>query len=353
MKKVLVAMSGGVDSSTTAILLKNQGYDVTGVTFRLWKPDGKDGEKDIEDAKQVCDQLGIEHIVFDWQDYFKENVVDYFVNQYKVGNTPNPCVECNKKVKFGLFWEKAKELGFGYIATGHYANIFFDDKSQGYKLKSGVDKSKDQTYFLYNIPYELLEKIKFPLAEYIKPQVRELAQNFGLQVAQKKDSQEICFIDSKTGYIKFLLDYTKEKPKQGDFVDMQGNVLGKHKGIWNYTVGQRKGLGDFFKGVVYVVDVDLANNVVVIGQEKDCYSNGLIAKDVKFITKETPKYPLEVFLKVRYRASLVKGTIEKMEDGNFKVDFETPQKSVAKGQSVVFYDENNCLVGGGVIKTKT
>lgn len=350
MKKVLVAMSGGVDSSTAAILLKNQGYNVTGVTFKLWKPEGKDGEQDIQDAKKVCEKLNIEHIVLDWQDYFKQNVVEYFINQYKLGNTPNPCVECNKKVKFGLFWEKAKELGFDYIATGHYAKIIFDEITQSYKLTSGADKSKDQTYFLYNIPYEILEKIKFPLSEYVKPEVRGLAERFGLEVARKKDSQEICFIDSKLGYVDFLLNYTKEKPKQGNFVDLEGNVLCKHNGIWNYTIGQRKGLGGNFDGVVYVVDVDVKNNNVVIGKEQDCYSSGLIAKNVKFITKIEPTYPLKTFMKIRYRAPLVKGEVFKLENGEFEIVFDEAQKSVAKGQSVVFYDENNYLVGGGIIK---
>ncbi len=340
--KVLLGMSGGVDSSVSASLLKKQGYDVIGCTMILYGEEGKA----VEDAKKVCETLGIPHYTFDFKKEFNCYVIQKFIEEYKIARTPNPCVECNKRIKFGIFFEKAKELGCDYIATGHYAKTEFSKKYSQYVLRKSEEERKDQTYFLYNIPKEELKHIIFPLQEYKnKEETRKLAEKEGLEVAHKKDSQEICFIKDND-YKKFLLEHMEENPKEGNIKLKTGEILGKHKGLINYTVGQRKGLGISYSYPLYVIDLDYKNNEVILGKEEDLYSNKLFAKDLNFQVELEDEF--ECFAKIRYRSKEAKAIVKKTED-RAEVEFIEPQRAITKGQSVVFYDEEGIVLGGGVI----
>lgn len=340
-KKVLVGMSGGVDSSVSAILLKEQGYEVIGATMVLFDSvDIKDGclsNNAVKDAKAVCEQLNIEHHVIDLRDYFKKYVIDNFINCYKEGMTPNPCVQCNKYLKFGVLYDKAKELGIDYIATGHYAKV-----EDGYLKKSKAQK-KDQTYFLYGINKDILDRLVFPLENYNdKEEIRKIAKDHNLFVATKKDSQEICFIPNDD-YKTYLKD--KINPVSGNFIDKDGNILGKHNGIIYYTIGQRKGLGISAKTPLYVTNINKITNEITLGVKEDLYKSSLIAKNINILVDKLPE---KVEAKIRYRAELAKATIKKISEDTIKVVFDEPQKSITKGQSVVFYDGDICL-GGGII----
>ncbi len=340
--KVLLGMSGGVDSSVSAVLLQEQGYDVIGCTMLLYGEEGKA----IEDAKKVCKTLGIPHYTFDLKQEFNCYVIQKFINEYEKARTPNPCVECNKKMKFGIFYEKAKELGCEYIATGHYARIEFSEKYNQFVLRKSEEERKDQTYFLYNIPKEELEHIIFPLQKYKnKEEIRELAKKNNLEVAKKKDSQEICFIKDND-YQRFLLEHMEGKPKQGNIKLKTGEALGKHKGLINYTIGQRKGIGISYSYPLYVVDLDYRNNEVIVGKEEDLYSNKLIAKDLNFQVEVNEEF--ECYAKIRYRAREAKAIAKRIGD-RVEVEFTEPQRAITKGQSVVFYDEEGIVLGGGVI----
>ena len=265
--KVLLGMSGGVDSSVSAMLLKEKGYDVIGCTMILYEEE----KKAVEDARKVCETLGIPHYTLNLKKEFNCCVIEKFINEYKEARTPNPCVDCNKKMKFGLFYEKARKLGCDYIATGHYARIEFSKKYNQYVLRKSKEEKKDQTYFLYNIPKEELAHIIFPLQEYEnKEKIRNLAEKKELDVAKKKDSQEICFIKDND-YKKFLLENIKEKPKEGNIVLKTGEILGKHKGLINYTIGQRKGIGISYLYPLYVIDLDCNKNEVIVGKEEELY----------------------------------------------------------------------------------
>ena len=337
MKKVLVGISGGVDSAVSALLLKQQGYEVVGATMILFGD--IESNQSIEDAKKVCKQLNIEHHIIDLMDTFKEKVINSFIKSYKDGETPNPCIECNRFLKFGALFEKGKELGCEYIATGHYAKV-----NNGMLFKAD-DEKKDQTYFLYKIEKKVLPYIIFPLENLDKEIIRKIAKDNNLIVADKKDSQEICFIPNDD-YANYLESNLSTLPDAGDFVLKDGTLLGKHKGIIYYTIGQRKGLGISYKIPLYVIEINKQNNTIVLGEEKDLYNNILIATDVNLLVDLLPK---EVMAKVRYRSKISKAQIEIIDNNNVKVVFEEPQRSITKGQSVVFYDNDICL-GGGIIK---
>ncbi len=348
MKKVLLGMSGGVDSSVAAYLLQEQGYEVIGATMRLWKDKTQDVEDIAIDAKKVADTLGIKHIVIDFEDTFKGDIVDYFMDSYFEGKTPNPCVLCNKKIKFGMLYDKAKELGCEYIATGHYANV---EEGQDGKLrikKSDFDE-KDQTYVLYNLNQEKLRHTLFPIGKYNKEQIRSIAKKIGLEVYNKPESQDICFIPDND-YIKFIKTYSDKKVSAGKFMDKKGNVLGDHKGIINYTIGQRKGLGIAFGKPMYVIDINDKNNSVVLGSNEDLFNDEVKAKGVNFVEfdKDEVSYPLEVEAKIRYSAKPAKAKVYRDGEDSFNIKFETPQRAATKGQSIVFYD-GKYLVGGGII----
>lgn len=337
MSRIMVGLSGGVDSAVAAYLLKEQGYDVAGATFRMID-EGWDGAKD---AKAVADFLGIPHYIFDFRDIFKEKVLDNFVEEYRLGRTPNPCVRCNKFIKFPAFLEKAEELGYDLISTGHYA------RTDGENIYRAKNLAKDQSYVMYNLTKELIPHIRFPLAEMSKDEIREIARRAGISVANKPDSQDICFIpDGDTqGYIEQKIG---EMPA-GDFVDSVGNVLGKHRGICRYTIGQRKGLGLSLPSPLYVGKIDPEENKITLVENGDLFVNRLIVKDFNWIDG-APDMPLNVTCKIRYAqnaAPAVAGTF--MRDDMAVIVFNEPQRAVTPGQSAVIYDGER-LLGGGIIK---
>ena len=331
----------GVDSSASAILLKKQGFEVVGATMIMYN------NKEIaEDAKKLCNKLGIEHHIFNCEEKFRCLVINKFISEYENASTPNPCIECNKSLKFGYFYEKAKELGCNYIATGHYAKIEYSSKYNRYVLKKSEETKKDQTYFLYSIPKEELGNIIFPLQDYKEKQdTRKLVENMDLEIAKKKDSQEICFIENNN-YKEFLDKNMKKRPKSGNIVLTTGEVLGKHDGLINYTIGQRKGIGVSYKEPLYVVKLDTNKNEVVVGTEKELYSKVLYANQLNWLVFEENDVleKIECFAKIRYRAKEAKAIVYKEEKDRVKVEFLEPQRAITKGQSVVFYDEDGIVI---------
>ena len=354
MKRVLLGMSGGVDSSVAAIILMEQGYEVIGATMKLWDPEDDEGQSkccgddSILDAKRVCDKLGIPHYTLNLKEEFKKCVIENFIEEYANARTPNPCIECNKYLKFNCFFRKAMELGCDYIATGHYAKTEFSDKYNQIVLKKSNAGKKDQSYVLYNIPKEMINKVLFPLGQFEnKEQIRKIAAKHDLLTAKKPDSQEICFIPDDD-YAKFLSKIGKIESKPGKIVDNQGNVLGTHKGLIHYTIGQRKGLGIAHETPLYVVKLDAQNNLLVVGDEKDIFSKELYANNLNFTVDIKRDLPIKVNAKIRYGAKEAEATLFPEKNGKVKVEFETPQRAITKGQSVVFYIED-ILIGGGKI----
>ncbi len=357
MKKVMVGMSGGVDSSAAAMLLREQGYDVTGVTLKMFSDEDivqaqKEGKtccalSDVLDARSVAHRLGFEHIVFNFKDCFRENVMQNFADSYLCGQTPNPCIDCNRYVKFDKMLRRAIELEFDYIATGHYAINEYDENTGRYLLKRPKDRSKDQTYVLYSLTQFQLAHTLFPLGNLEKSQVRILAENAGLVNADKPDSQDICFVPDGN-YVEFIRKFSGISPKSGDFTDMDGNILGKHKGIINYTVGQRKHLGISLGKPAYVVRKDIEKNTVVLGDEKDLYTNILYAHDVNLISVPEISSPMIITAKTRYSQKDSPAVLSYKGNGIYTVDFDNPQRAVTSGQAVVFYD-GDIVVGGGTI----
>lgn len=352
-KKVVVGMSGGVDSSVAAYLLKKQGYDVIGVIMQVWQEDKEFEEKEggccslssVGDARRVADKLDIPFYVMNFKDLFKENVIDYFIDEYMEGRTPNPCIACNKFIKFDAFLNKARALGAEYVATGHYASIIKENNR--YLLKKSADDKKDQTYALYNLTQFQLSHTLMPCGEYPKERIREIAKEIGLLVHDKKDSEEICFIpDNNHG--KYIEKQFPGKIKEGNFVDRNGNILGRHKGIVYYTIGQRKGLGIAFGRPVFVTDINPYLNEVVLGSEEDIFKTELIAKDLNFMPFDSLKNEMKVTCKIRYSAKPSNATIIPIEDGKVRVIFNEKQRAITKGQSVVFYDDE-IVIGGGII----
>lgn len=352
-KKVVVGMSGGVDSSVAAHLLKEQGYEVIGVTMQVWQEDDyyEDMESGccslsaVEDAKMVAYHLNIPHYVMNFKEAFKKNVIDYFIQEYMEGKTPNPCIACNKYIKFDELLRRAMDLGADYVATGHYATV--EKINDRYTLRKSKDHNKDQTYALYNLTQFQLAHTLMPCGIYKKEEIREIARKIGLNVYSKRDSEEICFIpDNDHGaYIKRI---TKDKVKEGNFIDKEGNVLGKHKGIVYYTLGQRKGLGLSFGVPMYVIDIKPYTNEVVLGSEEDIFKTDLVAKGVNFLPFENLTSPMKVEAKIRYSSKPAEAIISSIGKEKVKVKFTDKQRAITKGQSVVFY-KDNILIGGGII----
>ena len=354
MPKAIIAMSGGVDSSVAAFLMKEQGYDIIGITLKLHS--GNDiieeqsccTQQDILDAKAVCDRLGIEHRVVDLESNFKEYVIDRFIDSYISGGTPNPCVDCNRFIKFSKLLQIAKDEGFDYVVTGHYARVAYVKESSRYVLKKGLDESKDQSYVLYSLTQDALEHIKLPLGELSKDRVREIAQENGFINASKKDSQDICFVpDGK--YADFITQYTGKSFPDGDFVDLQGKVLGTHKGIIRYTIGQRKGLNLALPQSMYVCKKDVKENKVTLCLDHELFSSELVAEDVNFISIKELTEPIKVKAKIRYKHVEAEATLYPLDNGRVKLIFDEPQRAITSGQAVVMYQGNTVVAGGTII----
>lgn len=356
-KKVLIGMSGGVDSSVAAAVLLEKGYEVIGATMKIWSDKNDDSKlteggccslSAVDDARRVADKLGIPYYVLNFQDVFGEKVIDYFKAEYLKGKTPNPCIACNRYVKFDALLKKAVSMGIDYVATGHYAIIEYDEHRKRYLLKKSVTQKKDQTYALYNLTQEQLSRTLMPIGEYTKESVRKKASELGLSVASKPDSQEICFVEDND-YGRFIEENTDADIKPGNFVDSKGNILGKHKGIIHYTVGQRKGLGIALGKPMYVIRLDVENNAVVLGEGDEVLSDTLIADDLNFISIDGLEAPMRVKAKIRYSAVEADAEIIPLDENRVKVVFDRPQRAITPGQSVVFYD-GDIVVGGGTIQ---
>lgn len=385
-EKIMVAMSGGVDSSVSALLLKEAGFKPIGVTLRLWVDTHAEEKASAEsrgccsleavsEARNVARIIDIPHYTLNMKDAFYDKVVSYFIQEYLEGRTPNPCIACNRYIKFSLLLNKAKALGINFIATGHYARIIYDFEKGLYRLFRGADLRKDQSYMLYTMSQQQLSAVIFPLGNYTKDKVRELARERGLNVSEKKESQEICFIPDND-YRSFL-ERGNFHFSSGDIVSTTGEKLGRHKGLPFYTIGQRKGLGLSFERPLYVVDIDRKNNLLVVGEEEETYSRGLVAEDLNFVSGCAPFEPQEVEVKIRYRAPLISATLYPPEEDlsgrghlelsngkstpkttsfnpqnkRAKIIFSVKQKAVTPGQSVVFYQGNEVL-GGGIISSR-
>ena len=355
-KKVMLGMSGGVDSSVAAAILLQQGYEVIGVTLQIWQDADEETKKSeggccslsaVDDARRVANKLGIPYYVLNFKEIFNKTVIEYFKEEYFKGRTPNPCIACNRHVKWQAMLDKAVSMGIDYIATGHYAKVEHDAVSDRYILKKSVTDKKDQTYALYNLTQEQLSRTLMPVGDYSKERIREIAKELGLGVASKPDSQEICFI-SDNDYGKFLSENTGRKIVPGKFVDTKGNVLGTHKGIVHYTVGQRKGLGIAFGKPMFVVALDVENNRVILGDNEEVFSDSLTASDLNFISIEKPADGMRVNAKIRYSAKEAPATIRIIDGQKVSVEFDEPQRAITPGQSVVFYN-GDTVVGGGTI----
>lgn len=361
--RVVVAMSGGVDSSVALARLASEGYECVGVSMQLWdystRDDGSGATAgsccsldDINDARRVADSLGIPFYVVNVEDDFKREVVEYFVRSYLDGETPNPCVKCNDVLKFEVLLRKALTLEADYLATGHYARI--GRGGEHLSLMKGVDRTKDQSYFLFTMNQEQLGRVLFPVGEMTKKEVREYARTLGLKTSDKKESQEICFVE-EPGYAEFLSSRGYVRPSDGEIVDSMGRALGIHTGTFNYTIGQRKGLG-LSGGPFYVVDIDPSRNRIVVGSKEELLSTGLVAREVNWINPEAKERAAcergldGVTVKIRYRHSGVGATVALTEGGCVEVEFERPQEAVTPGQAVVFYDGEEVLGGGWIVR---
>lgn len=355
MSKAMIAMSGGVDSSVAAFLTLQQGYEVIGATMKLFdKDDIGIQEKtccsldDVMDAKSVCARLGIDHYVFNMKDEFAADVMRRFAETYRDGATPNPCIDCNRYIKFGGLLRRAEQLDCDYIVTGHYASIEFDKTSGRYLLKKAADKAKDQTYFLYPLNQHQLSKTLFPLGKLTKLEVRAIAESNQFINSRKHDSQDICFVPDGD-YVKFLEGYFGETCPYGNFVDKDGNIIGQHKGTIRYTIGQRKGLGMGFNKPMYVCAKDVAKRTVTLGNNDDLFSTQVNAADVTMIAYEKLDRPIRVTAKVRYSQREERAILEQIGDREIHLEFDNPQRAVAPGQAVVCYEDDVVVCGGTIV----
>jgi len=357
--KVVVAMSGGVDSSVTAALLKDEGYEVIGATMQVWPSNELADEADrfggccgldaVSDAKRVAHRLGIPHYVMNFREIFAQKVISDFCREYSLARTPNPCIRCNEYIKFDALLRRAGELDADFVATGHYARIERGEASGRYLLKKGVDRSKDQSYVLYVMTQDQLGHVLTPLGGFAKERVRQIARELGLTVADKAESQEICFIPDGD-YASFVKEYIPQAAKPGPVLDREGNTLGEHRGILFYTIGQRKGLGLSAGEPLYVVDIDRERNAVIVGTKGEVYGDELVASNLNWIAIQPPQQPLELKAKIRYRHREADAVITPFLTGDgARVKFRQPQMAITPGQAIVFYHRDT-VVGGGTIE---
>lgn len=350
-KRALIAMSGGVDSSVAAYIMKKNGYEIFGITLKLFDGAEDKSEKsccsidDITDAGAVAAELGIPHYVLNFKADFRNCVIDRFISAYKNGATPNPCIDCNRYIKFKRLAERAAELDCGYVATGHYART---EKDGGrFLLKKSADMSKDQTYVLYSLTQRQLEHTIFPLGDMTKEEVRSIAEECGFVNAKKRDSQDICFVPDGD-YAGFIQSVTGEIPQTGNFVDTAGNVIGTHRGIIHYTIGQRKGLGVSFGKPMYVCGINSRDNTVVLGDNEALFAKTLTAEDINLIAYDRLDKPIKAAARVRYSQKEQPAVIEQTDEGHLHIEFDSPQRAITRGQAVVIYD-GDIVIGGGRI----
>jgi tRNA-specific 2-thiouridylase len=355
MKKALIAMSGGVDSSVAAYLMKKEGYKCVGVTMKLFQNEDVGlcakhtccSLDDIEDARSVAEKLEMPYYVMNFTDGFMETVIEPFIDAYENGRTPNPCIDCNRYMKFEELFQRSKALECDFMVTGHYARVEYDEAADRYLLLRSADKHKDQSYVLYAMTQEQLKHTIFPLGNMTKDVVREIAEEQGFFNARKHDSQDLCFVP-QGDYGKFIENFTGKDYPSGDFVDTTGRVLGRHKGIIHYTIGQRKGLGLALEAPMYVKSIDVENNKVILGYDKELYSDRVLVGDVNWISVASLEQGRRLKAKLRYRHEAQWAWVEQTEDGGALLIFEEPQRAVTAGQAAVFYD-GDVVVGGGTI----
>ena len=340
-------MSGGVDSSVSALLLKEQGYEVIGCTLELFAGSSCCNTNTYLDAKNVCNSIGIPHFIYECKEEFKEHVIKDFIECYANCMTPNPCIECNKYMKFDFMWKKARDLGCSYIATGHYAKTEYSEEYGRWVLKKSKAGPKDQSYVLWNIPKELLSHVIFPLGDFeSKEQIRKIARRNNLKVANKPDSEDICFVPDGN-YKKFLETNSDIKPKEGNIVNKEGKVLGKHTGLYNYTIGQRRGLGISNPVPLFVLGFNKDKNEVIVGEEKELYQKEVLVRDINLLLVDEIKEQVRVEVKTRYSTKFATATIMQ-QNKIIKIIFDEPQRAITPGQSAVFY-VGDIVLGGGKI----